>query len=76
MAIGHSINQQKLLSISWQNKRFINGFGVLSIHVMDTFSTNYTKVLAVFSVDGFQILTLAKTNTIVRCNFKPDEFTN
>lgn len=76
MAIWHSINQQKLLTMDWQNKKFLNGFAVINVHLLKSFSTPRTEVLAVFSVDGFQILTLDKNYTVVRCNFKPNNFTN
>lgn len=58
MAIWHSVNQAKLLEMPWQNKKFINGYGVLNLHQLDMFSDQKNIVLAVFSVDGFQFLTM------------------
>lgn len=76
MAIWHSITQQKLLDMNWQNKKFLNGFGVINVHLLKGFSSTTEDVLAVFSVDGFQLLTMDKNYTVVRCNFKPNNFTN
>lgn len=76
MALWHSVSQQKLLDMDWQNKKFLNGFGVLNVHVLRSLSTKSTEVLAVFSVDGFQLLTLDKNFTTVRCDLKPSEYAN
>lgn len=57
--------------MDWQNKKFINGFGVLDIQTLPSHTSNVSVALSVLSVDGFQFLTITRNTTTVKCNLHP-----
>jgi hypothetical protein len=57
--------------MEWQSKKFADGFGVLDLQHVASNSNNTTIALSVLSADGFQFLTVNRSNAFVKCNLQP-----